>query len=270
MEYVEILAMILNSDDKVTKEYYSAIKGINTQFFIDKSMISDTPTYKSTGNGFISIYEDQGEIVLDYLFNGTGNIKSCTKKVRFEFNNNLMSELSDLKYDRLTDDIGDDVFDYSQFCAACTMYHLKRDSVDLNHVTETPKYSVDYYLRKLKNNEYFLQADLVFVKPVVRNNVSLYKVNLIFDIDANSQKRLQQYTLASNLDNYNDKHNQFDGDDYDNEYQDYDNEFCENPFDSLSNLGPGSYDLENGTFTPDNDEIYTDEEDDYDINPWNY
>ena len=156
MEYVEILAMILKSDDKITKEYCSALKGINTQFFIDKSMIDDTPAYKNTGNGFIAIYEHEGEIVLEYMFGGTGSIKSCTKKVKFEFNTNLKEDLLDLKPDKLTSDIEDDVFDYSQFCAACTMYNVKRDSVDFNHITETPKYSIDYYIRKFINNEYFL------------------------------------------------------------------------------------------------------------------
>lgn len=261
MEYVEILAMILKSDDKITKEYCSALKGINTQFFIDKSMIDDTPAYKNTGNGFIAIYEHEREIVLEYMFGGTGSIKSCTKKVKFEFNTNLKEDLLDLKPDKLTSDIEDDVFDYSQFCAACTMYNVKRDSVDFNHITETPKYSIDYYIRKFINNEYFLQGDLTLAKPIVKNNHSLTRLNLIFNIDRNSQKLLQSYPTKDNCDNPDDLDDEFDTDDYDDfdsecEYDDLD----ESPFDDLSKLGPGTYDLETGKFTPDDENVESEDD----------
>ena len=251
MEYVEILAMILKSDDKITKEYCSAIKDINTQFFIDKSMIDDTPAYKSTGNCFIAIYEQEGEIVLDFMYGGTGSIKSCTKKVKFEFNTNLTKELLDLKHDRLTANIEDDVFDYSQFCAACTVYNLKRDSVDFNHVTESPKYSIDYYVRKFTNDEYFLQGDLVLVNTIIKNNHSIKRLNLVFNIDPKSQKLLQQYTNSAKHNKLNDR----------DEYGfDDDDEFEENPFDSLSNLSSDMYDFEDGSFTPDDEDIDLDED----------
>ena len=260
MEYVEILSMILNSDDKITKEYYSAIKGINTQFFIDKSMISDTPAYKNTGNGFIAIYMHEGEIVLEYMFNGAGSIKSCTKKVKFEFNANLVEDLLDLKCDRLTSDIEDDVFDYSQFCAACTVYNLKRDSVDFNQTTETPKYTIDYYLRKTKRGDYFLQGDLIFPKAIVKNKLALNKLNLLFDIDPKSQKLLQHYIQSAKFDSLNDKNfdNEYD-EEYDKEY-DYDDEFDESPLDAISELGFGTYDLSSGTFIPDDENLETDDD----------
>lgn len=261
MKYIEILSMILNSDDKLTRGYASAIKGINTQFFIDKSMISDTPAYKSTGNGFISIYEHEGEIVVEFMYGGTGRIKSCTKKVKFEFNTNLTKELLDLKHDRLTADIGDDIFDYSQFCAACTMYNLKRDSVDFNQITEIPQYSVDYYLRKMKNNKYFLQADLFFKKPIAKDGVSLYRLNLIFNIDPNSQKLLQSYPTKDNCDNPDDLDDEFDTDDYDDFDSEYEyDDLGESPFDALSKLGPGTYDLETGKFTPDDENIESEDD----------
>ena len=62
MEYVEILSMILNSDDKITKEYYSAIKGINTQFFL-------------VGSGARNMVTQNGDGPIDFDYNL--NILSC-------------------------------------------------------------------------------------------------------------------------------------------------------------------------------------------------
>lgn len=258
MEYVEILSMILNSDDKLTKEYAHAIKGINTQFFIDQSMISDTCSFKNTGNGYISIYEDGGDIIMEYAYGGTGSIKSCTKLIEFVFNPNLKRELSNLKIDILTSDISKEP-DRTQFCAVCRMYNLKRDPVDFNHITKTKDYTAEYYLRKMANNEYLLQAYLILAKPIIKNNHALTNLNLIFDIAPKYQNILKSYAKPLNtVDLNNQELNLDDYDDFDNLYNNYDDEFGENPFDTLSKLGPGTYNLEDGSFTPDDENIETD------------
>lgn len=252
MEYVEILSMILNSDNNLTKEYAHAIKGINTQFFTDSSMISDSSPFKNTGNGYISIYEDGGDIIMEYIYGGTGSIKSCTRLIEFVFNPNLKDELPNLKIDILTGD-PDKEPDRSQFCAVCTMYNLKRDPIDFNHVTKIKDYSAEYYLRKMTNGEYLLQAYLVLAKPIIKNNHALTNLNLIFDVDPKSQSILKSYSKSTDVFDLNSQ--EFDTDNYDDFYNenDYDDEFDESSFESTSQSDLDPDDWENEIFNPDDD-----------------
>lgn len=268
MNYVEILSMILNSDGKLTKDYASLLQSIDTRFFIDESLISDTPYFQNTGKGFIAIYKHEGEVVLEFMHGGS-SIKSCTKKVVLSFSSCLGNEVKTLKPDHLTNDIIKDTFELSSFCMNCTAYNLKRDSVDFNQIIETEIYSIDYYLRKNNNNKYFLQADLSFKKPITKNNIKLNRATIPFImVSPDFQNILRDYVNPSSngfgdmIDDFDeDIDNNFDDDfdeDIDNNF--IDDEFCENPFDTLSKLGPGTYDLETGKFTPDDENVESEDD----------
>ena len=279
MNYIEILSMILNSDDKLTKDYAPLLQSIDTRFFVDKSLISDTPSYQNTGKGFIAIYERESEVVLEFMFGGPGSIKSCTKKVVLCFSSCIGDELKTLRPDQLTNDIVKDVFDLSIFCMNCTAYNLQRDSVDHNQIIEKEIYSIDYYLRKNKNNKYFLQADLLYKKPlllhkdnITKNRMELNKSTIPFIIvSPDFQNILRDYVnppsnnLKDMIDDFDEEHNDDFYDDFDEEFDenfedDFDEELGENPFDALSKLGPGTYDLGTGEFTADNEDIESDDD----------
>ena len=56
MEYVNVLSIIMDSDDKTTKEFSSLFEDLPTQFFVDSDLLSDTPILNKTSDGrFISV-----------------------------------------------------------------------------------------------------------------------------------------------------------------------------------------------------------------------
>lgn len=115
MNYKEILLMILNSDDKLSKEYAPILKDIDTQILPDISNIDDTCSFVRTGKGFIAVYMDGGDVIMEYVYGGTGSFKSCTKLIEFVFNPNLEYELPNLKTAKLNNSEFND-YSIDDFC----------------------------------------------------------------------------------------------------------------------------------------------------------
>lgn len=191
MEYVNILSMVMDSDPKTTAEFKSLFNDVDTNFFVDSSLISDTRITNRTNDGrFISLYRDEEYdcIVLEYLLGSTGSTKSCNKKIRIEFIDDLSSHLLGLQPDKLTS-IEDDI-DKSQLCMVATIYDLARDKVDFNQILETEKYYVCYYLRKNNNDEYYLESQIRFSNPQTNNNVGIDQFSTLHKIKQTFQRML--------------------------------------------------------------------------------
>lgn len=169
MEYVDILSMVMDSDSKTTKEFESLFHGVNTQYFVDSKLLSDEPITNATKDGrFISVYIEDDIIHLEYMFDGTGSLKSCTKKVEFQFSTSVEDELIYLDANTLTS--ADTDLDQYIWCMEATVFNLVRDSVDFNQISQKEKYSISYHLRKNKNEHFFLESKLWLSKPYKLNN----------------------------------------------------------------------------------------------------
>lgn len=254
MNYKEILLMILNSDDKLSKEYAPILKDIDTQILPDISNIDDTCSFVRTGKGFIAVYMDGGDVIMEYVYGGTGSFKSCTKLIEFVFNPNLEYELPNLKTDKLSNNVLDEV-KRTQFCASCTMFNLKRDTIVINHVTKIKNYVIEYNLRKMQNNDYLLHGYLTLCKPICKNNnYTLTNLNVVFTIAPEYQSTLKSYSNSTKTAKLNNSEfNDYSIDDFCNEYGDCISKYDENPFNNFSQLDPGTYNSETDEFTTDDD-----------------
>ncbi len=199
MEYVNILSMVMDCDNKTTREYSSLFKDVNTEFFVDSLIISDTPITNKTKDGrFVTLYKEDGCIVLDYLFGGTGSYKSCTKMVKLEFTTDLIEKLVELQPDEPTDFM-DDIIDYRKLCMVATFYDLKRDKVDFNQVSKKEQYYVCYFLRKNNDNKYYLQSELRMRNLSQNKNCQIEEVSFFFKIPPTFQRLLNSECQSSFL-----------------------------------------------------------------------
>ena len=173
MEYVNILSMIMDSDTRTTKEYQSLFNSVPTEYFADSSLISDEPIVNKTKDGrYICLYKEDDSLVLDYLTDGTGTLKSCTKKVKLEFARDLLSKLTNLASDKITS-LEDDILNYRQLVMIATRYDLKRDTVNPNYIHEKELYTIYYFLRKNKENRYYLHSEIWPSKSAKQKNFKL-------------------------------------------------------------------------------------------------
>ena len=84
---------------------------------------------------------------------GTGTIKSCTKKVKLEFASDLLNKLTNLTSDKVTS-LDDDILNYRQLAMIATRYDLKRDTVNPNYIHEKELYTIHLGLKEI--NRYLL------------------------------------------------------------------------------------------------------------------
>ena len=223
--------MVMDSDTNTTRPFISLLEDVDTQYFVDSSLISDTPiTNRTKDGGLIAIYKEDDYIVLDYIFDGTGSVKSCTKKVKLEFATHILAKLNELQQDEPTTLI-EDMIEYRQLCMVATVYNLKRDKVDFNQVKEVEQYYVCYFLRKNKQNRYYLQSELKLAKLPKFNNLQVNELSLFFDIKPTFQRQLGNKTSLleelkelEELEEFQDLFDdEYEDEDYDEEIDDFEN-----------------------------------------------
>lgn len=196
MEYVNILSLVMDSDTRTTNEFKSLFEDMKTEYFDDSSRISDEPIMHRTDDGrYLCLYRENGDIVLDYYINGTGSFKSCTKKIKLEFSSGVKSKLLNLETDEPIS-LADDIMYHRQLIMIASSFDLTRDKVDPNQVTETEKYVNYYFLRKNKDNHYFLQSEIWPTKLPKHKDVELSSVILYFDILPTFQRMLKTQDVS--------------------------------------------------------------------------
>lgn len=227
MEYVNVLSIIMDSDNNTTREYASLFDDIPTQFFVDSDMLSDTPIINQTKDGrFIALSKIDDIIVLEYFINGKGSLKSCTKKIKIEFVPELVEKLLLLQPEKLTNFAEDTL--HHQLCMSATIYDLQRDSVDFNQVIKKKKYTICYYLRKTYKDHYFLQSEIRIPNNIV-NNYQINEISAFYDISPVWQKMLLTTTNSPFIEDFKKRFPEeyyCDSDDL-LEFEDCDDEDCE-------------------------------------------
>lgn len=199
MEYVNILSLVMDSDEITTNGFKSLFHNVTTDMFVDSSMISDEPIVKKVrDNRFLCLYRENGYVVLDYFTGGTGSIKSCTKKIKLEFATEVINKLFNLQADEICS-LADDILDYRQLIMIATSYNLQRDKVDPNHIIEQEEYTNYYFLRKNQKNHYYLQSEIWPTKPIQHNNSVIDSTVLYFDILPTFQRMLNPNKSRTSL-----------------------------------------------------------------------
>lgn len=234
MEYIDVLSMIMDSDIKTTREYISLFS-VPTGFFVNCEMLSDEPIINKTKDGrFVSVYQLDDIVVLEYYFGGKGSLKSCTKKKKLEFTPDLIEKLLLLRPDKPTT-LASDIH-HQQLCMVASVYDLNRDNVDFNQIHKNKKYIVCYYLRKTAKDHYFLQSELR-LKNRISGNCQLNELSTFNDLSYVWQKILLEKTHSPFVDQFRDKYPDecFDiyntYDDY-GEDDDYDIDYDEDEYDA--------------------------------------
>lgn len=191
MEYVNILSLIMDSDTVTTNGFKSLFKDVPTEYFDDSARISDESImHKTKDDRFICLYRDEQDcIVLDYLTGGTGSIKSCTKKVKLEFSTDATYGIENLPNDEICS-MEDDMLDYRKLIMIATTYEHKRDKININYVDEKEQFITYYFIRKNKNNKFYLQSEVWPTKTPKNKDYEINHLTLYFDINPTFQRML--------------------------------------------------------------------------------
>ena len=199
MYYTDILSLICSTDEKSSIDFKDLCEDAPVDAFVPENEIKINDfIVKSFDDKFLIFTKENFDILLFYYKNGTTkNIKSCTTKIALDFDcNNIL-----IRKDKITQDELRDLY-YKNFIMSADIYEVSRDEINFNITKEKLKYSVDYFLRKEKDDNFYLEAEITPNNTHVKNiDNQLSRIVLLNKVNDKYQNKLHalEKTSTDNL-----------------------------------------------------------------------